>query len=124
MRKSLLRFAMALLATGGSWSGAYAIDEQADYAELFENLGDASAADFAPGYWLHYVDKGTSADPWYAAENEGGHDEGAYLRVTDKCNPYYMTDDCLVTPPVKGEVSFWVKGKTLSLYKMDFNGSR
>ena len=123
MRKSLLRFAMALLATGGSWSGAYAIDEQADYAELFENLGDASAADFAPGYWLHYVDKGTSADPWYAAENEGGHDEGAYLRVTDKCNPYYMTDDCLVTPPVKGEVSFWVKGKTLSLYKMDFNGS-
>ncbi|MDE6417129.1 MAG: hypothetical protein K2K68_08920 [Duncaniella sp.] len=126
MRKFYYLIAVTILAVGSLLSpvAALAVTETADYSETFDGITDAGAPDFAPAYWLHYVDKGSSTDPWYAAEATGGHDDGAYLRITDKCNPFFMTDDLLATLPVKGQVSFWVKGKTLSLYKMTFDGTK
>lgn len=103
---------------------AMALTETEGYTEKFENLGDVSASpDFAPSYWLHFVDGNNVNTPWYEAAATGGHDDGAYVKTTSKCNPYYMSYDGLVTPPVKGNVTFYVKGQVLELYTMTFDGT-
>ena len=76
-----------------------------DYAETFDTFDDSSN-DCAPAYWLHNVDRGSDSNQYYFHRPDGGHDSGAYVELSEKCNPYYMTDDCLVTLPVKGAVSF------------------
>ncbi len=92
-----------------------------NYTEKFEQFTGIEDQNFAPLYWLHNVDKGTDSDEGYQGATEGGHDGGAYLKITPKCNPATYYYDCLVTPPVKGDVSFWVKGGKVTLYKCTFN---
>ncbi|MDE5607794.1 MAG: hypothetical protein K2I64_02535 [Muribaculaceae bacterium] len=125
MKKSLSHFAGLFLAVGGLLypATALAVTETANYTETFDGITDASAADFAPEYWLHNVDRGSASltDVWYTAQSSGGHDGGAYISVSDQCNRY-LYYDCLVTPPVKGEVSFWVKGNRVNVFKMTFDG--
>lgn len=98
-----------------------------DYAETFDTFDDSSN-DCAPAYWLHNVDRGSDSNQYYFHRPDGGHDSGAYVELSEKCNPYYMTDDCLVTLPVKGAVSFYIKGASsssvLEIYKMSFDGGK
>lgn len=104
---------------------AYAVTEVENYSETFNGITDTSAADFAPRYWLHFVDRSYSdsmSDVWYTVESTGGQDGGAYISVSDQCNRMLAYYDCLVTPPVKGEVSFWVKGKRVNVFPMTFDG--
>lgn len=105
---------------------AYAVEEVSGYIETFDGF-DASRDDCAPAYWLHNVDKGNVKDQLYISHQTGGHDDGAYVELSSQCNPYYMTDDCLVTLPVKGTVTFWVKGAStssvLEVKKATLNGS-
>ena len=91
------------------------------YTENFDGL-DTSKHDFAPLGWVHIVD---SYSDWsdeyfvdYKNEQSGGQDGGAFLSADTQSLGSYEgfedVNDLLVTPPVSGDVSMYLKLGSLS----------
>ena len=111
MRKIYFLMAMMVLALG---IPAWAQESVQSYVESFDNL-DTSDHEFAPKGWGHIVDSYYNYGDYeyvaYTSHASGGYDGGAYLSVDAQSLGWYGEDvnDMLVTPPVSGNVSLYVK---------------
>lgn len=123
----LRRYSLALsaLLLSGSLS-AFADTEYTNYTESFDSI-DTSVTGFAPEYWHHDV-------PNYGAKTFTAHETGGYLNgyISAPTASYYSIE-CLVTPLVKGNVSFYVKTNNetaqtypdpITLYKYTLAGTK
>jgi hypothetical protein len=122
----LRRYSLALsaLLLSGSLS-AFADTEYTNYTESFDNI-DTSVKGFTPQYWGHYVyTLYTGSYTPYTSSESGGYKNG-YISAGAQVTLYQP--DCLITPLVKGAISFYVKqddsstGK-LKLYSYTRNGA-
>lgn len=127
---------LAIIMAMGSMIKTYA-QEVTDYSESFNDL-NTSNHDFAPANWGHIV--ASFVDEYYVeyyveytAKTSGGQDNGAYLQAGTQTLGYgYDTknvNDLLVTPQVKGSISFYVKNSStskgkLNLYECTLTGSK
>lgn len=126
MRKIYLLFTAFAFIAGLSTAKAETVSP---YSYGFDGL-DVSEHDFAPTGWNHIVDSYSGDYVSYTAYDEGGQDGGAYLGVGSQELGYgwYAQEvfDLLVTPPVTGDVSFYVKQTSSSgsveIYTVTKNG--
>ncbi len=126
MRKIYLLFTAFAFIAGLSTAKAETVSP---YSYGFDGL-DVSEHDFAPTGWNHIVDSYSGDYVSYTAYDEGGQDGGAYLGVGSQELGYgwSLEDvyDLLVTPPVTGDVSFYVKQTSSSgsveIYTVTKNG--
>lgn len=126
MRKIYLLFTAFAFIAGLSTAKAETVSP---YSYGFDGL-DVSEHDFAPTGWNHIVDSNSGDYVSYTAYDEGGQDGGAYLGVGSQELGYgwYAQEvfDLLVTPPVTGDVSFYVKQTSSSgsveIYTVTKNG--
>ena len=126
MRKIYLLFTAFAFIVGLSTAKAETVSP---YSYGFDGL-DVSEHDFAPTGWNHIVDSYSGDYVSYTAYDEGGQDGGAYLGVGSQELGYgwSLEDvyDLLVTPPVTGDVSFYVKQTSSSgsveIYTVTKNG--
>lgn len=126
MRKIYLLFTAFAFIAGLSTAKAETVSP---YSYGFDGL-DVSEHDFAPTGWNHIVDSYDGDYVSYTAYDEGGQDGGAYLGVGSQELGYgwYAQEvfDLLVTPPVSGDVSFYVKQTSSSgsveIYTVTKNG--
>ncbi len=126
MRKIYLLFTAFAFIAGLSTAKAETVSP---YSYGFDGL-DVSEHDFAPTGWNHIVDSYSGDYVSYTAYDEGGQDGGAYLGVGSQELGYgwSLEDvyDLLVTPPVSGDVSFYVKQTSSSgsveIYTVTKNG--
>lgn len=126
MRKIYLLFTAFAFIAGLSTAKAETVSP---YSYGFDGL-DVSEHDFAPTGWNHIVDSYSGDYVSYTAYDEGGQDGGAYLGVGSQELGYgwdaQEVFDLLVTPPVTGDVSFYVKQTSSSgsveIYTVTKNG--
>lgn len=126
MRKIYLLFTAFAFIAGLTTAKAETVSP---YSYGFDGL-DVSEHDFAPTGWNHIVDSYSGDYVSYTAYDEGGQDGGAYLGVGSQELGYgwSLEDvyDLLVTPPVTGDVSFYVKQTSSSgsveIYTVTKNG--
>lgn len=125
MRKIYLLFTAFAFIAGLSTAKAETVSP---YSYGFDGL-DVSEHDFAPTGWNHIVDSNSGDYVSYTAYDEGGQDGGAYLGVgSQELGGWYAQEvfDLLVTPPVTGDVSFYVKQTSSSgsveIYTVTKNG--
>ena len=126
MRKIYLLFTAFAFIAGLSTAKAETVSP---YSYGFDGL-DVSEHDFAPTGWNHIVDSYAGDYVSYTAYDEGGQDGGAYLGVGSQELGYgwdaQEVFDLLVTPPVSGDVSFYVKQTSSSgsveIYTVTKNG--
>lgn len=126
MRKIYLLFTAFAFIAGLSTAKAETVSP---YSYGFDGL-DVSEHDFAPTGWNHIVDSYAGDYVSYTAYDEGGQDGGAYLGVGSQELGYgwdaQEVFDLLVTPPVTGDVSFYVKQTSSSgsveIYTVTKNG--
>lgn len=125
MRKIYLLFTAFAFIAGLSTAKAETVSP---YSYGFDGL-DVSEHDFAPTGWNHIVDSYAGDYVSYTAYDEGGQDGGAYLGVgSQELGGWYAQEvfDLLVTPPVTGDVSFYVKQTSSSgsveIYTVTKNG--
>lgn len=107
MKKRYMLFGGVLLLAGISQLAEAEV--VTGYTESFENL-DVTKKDFRPFGWLHHLESSYSYGT-YRYYNEGGYSGGYYECELSKnwfgSMPYYL--DILITPPVTGTSSVWVK---------------
>ena len=126
MRKIYLLFTAFAFIAGLTTAKAETVSP---YSYGFDGL-DVSEHDFAPTGWNHIVDSYFGDYVSYTAYDEGGQDGGAYLGVGSQQLGYSWSledvYDLLVTPPVTGDVSFYVKQTSSSgsveIYTVTKNG--
>ena len=126
MRKIYLLFTAFAFIAGLTTAKAETVSP---YSYGFDGL-DVSEHDFAPTGWNHIVDSYSGDYVSYTAYDEGGQDGGAYLGVGSQQLGYSWSledvYDLLVTPPVTGDVSFYVKQTSSSgsveIYTVTKNG--
>lgn len=108
MKKLYQTFTLVAAALAMPAASALADVTLAPYTEDFDNCTNVAEIDWAPQYWGHAATTYNVTESNYVYHSEGGQDGGAFVSMTDQYSPY-MKDDYLVTPPVKGKVSFYVK---------------
>ena len=133
MRKFTLLFTMLALSMGFSMARA---DVVSPYTYNFEGLS-TSSTDFAPAGWGHVVDGYDGYGDFYYVDYQlresGGYgDNGAYLYIGSQTVGDGNWDqgtvaDMLVTPPITGDASIYVKKNkssgTITFYTCSYNAS-
>ena len=133
MRKFTLLFTMLALSMGFSMARA---DVVSPYTYNFEGLS-TSSTDFAPAGWGHVVDGYDGYGDFYYVDYQlkesGGYgDNGAYLYIGSQTIGDGSWDqgtvaDMLVTPPITGDASIYVKKNkssgTITFYTCSYNAS-
>ena len=133
MRKFTLLFTMLALSMGFSMARA---DVVSPYAYNFEGLS-TSSTDFAPAGWGHVVEGYDGYGDFYYVDYQlkesGGYgDNGAYLYIGSQTIGDGEWDqgtvaDMLVTPPITGDASIYVKKNkssgTITFYTCSYNAS-
>ena len=133
MRKFTLLFTMLALSMGFSMARA---DVVSPYTYNFEGLS-TSSNDFAPAGWGHVVDVYEGYGDYYTVnyqlrESGGYGDNGAYLYIGSQTVGDGEYDegtvaDMLVTPPITGDASIYVKKNkssgTITFYTCSYNAS-
>ena len=133
MRKFTLLFTMLALSMGFSMARA---DVVRPYTYNFEGLS-TSSTDFAPAGWGHVVDGYDGYGDFYYVDYQlresGGYgDNGAYLYIGSQTIGDGNLDqgtvaDMLVTPPITGDASIYVKKNkssgTIMFYTCSYNAS-
>ena len=133
MRKFTLLFTMLALSMGFSMARA---DVVSPYTYNFEGLS-TSSTDFAPAGWGHVVEGYDGSGDFYYVDyrlkESGGYgDNGAYLYIGSQTIGDGFWDqgtvaDMLVTPPITGDASIYVKKNkssgTITFYTCSYNAS-
>ena len=133
MRKFTLLFTMLALSMGFSMARA---DVVSPYTYNFEGLS-TSSTDFAPAGWGHVVEGYDGYGDFYYVDYQlkesGGYgDNGAYLYIGSQTIGDGSWDqgtvaDMLVTPPITGDASIYVKKNkssgTITFYTCSYNAS-
>ena len=133
MRKFTLLFTMLALSMGFSMARA---DVVSPYTYNFEGLS-TSSTDFAPAGWGHVVEGYDGYGDFYYVDyrlkESGGYgDNGAYLYIGSQTIGDGFWDqgtvaDMLVTPPITGDASIYVKKNkssgTITFYTCSYNAS-
>ena len=133
MRKFTLLFTMLALSMGFSMARA---DVVSPYTYNFEGLS-TSSTDFAPAGWGHVVEGYDGYGDFYYVDyrlkESGGYgDNGAYLYIGSQTIGDGSWDqgtvaDMLVTPPITGDASIYVKKNkssgTITFYTCSYNAS-
>ena len=133
MRKFTLLFTMLALSMGFSMARA---DVVSSYTYNFEGLS-TSSTDFAPAGWGHVVEGYDGYGDFYYVDyrlkESGGYgDNGAYLYIGSQTIGDGSWDqgtvaDMLVTPPITGDASIYVKKNkssgTITFYTCSYNAS-
>ena len=133
MRKFTLLFTMLALSMGFSMARA---DVVSPYTYNFEGLS-TSSTDFAPAGWGHVVEGYDGSGDFYYVDyrlkESGGYgDNGAYLYIGSQTIGDGSWDqgtvaDMLVTPPITGDASIYVKKNkssgTITFYTCSYNAS-
>ena len=133
MRKFTLLFTMLALSMGFSMARA---DVVSSYTYNFEGLS-TSSTDFAPAGWGHVVEGYDGYGDFYYVDYQlkesGGYgDNGAYLYIGSQTIGDGSWDqgtvaDMLVTPPITGDASIYVKKNkssgTITFYTCSYNAS-
>ena len=133
MRKFTLLFTMLALSMGFSMARA---DVVSPYTYNFEGLS-TSSTDFAPAGWGHVVEGYDGYGDFYYVDYQlkesGGYgDNGAYLYIGSQTIGDGEWDqgtvaDMLVTPPITGDASIYVKKNkpsgTITFYTCSYNAS-
>ena len=133
MRKFTLLFTMLALSMGFSMARA---DVVSPYTYNFEGLS-TSSTDFAPAGWGHVVEGYDGSGDFYYVDYQlkesGGYgDNGAYLYIGSQTIGDGFWDqgtvaDMLVTPPITGDASIYVKKNkssgTITFYTCSYNAS-
>ena len=133
MRKFTLLFTMLALSMGFSMARA---DVVSPYTYNFEGLS-TSSTDFAPAGWGHVVEGYDGYGDFYYVnyqlrESGGYGDNGAYLYIGSQTIGDGEWDqgtvaDMLVTPPITGDASIYVKKNkpsgTITFYTCSYNAS-
>ena len=133
MRKFTLLFTMLALSMGFSMARA---DVVSPYTYNFEGLS-TSSTDFAPAGWGHVVEGYDGYGDFYYVDYQlkesGGYgDNGAYLYIGSQTIGDGEWDqgtvaDMLVTPPITGDASIYVKKNkpsgTITFYSCSYNAS-
>ena len=133
MRKFTLLFTMLALSMGFSMARA---DVVSSYTYNFEGLS-TSSTDFAPAGWGHVVEGYDGSGDFYYVDyrlkESGGYgDNGAYLYIGSQTIGDGFWDqgtvaDMLVTPPITGDASIYVKKNkssgTITFYTCSYNAS-
>ena len=133
MRKFTLLFTMLALSMGFSMARA---DVVSSYTYNFEGLS-TSSTDFAPAGWGHVVEGYEGYGDFYYVDYQlkesGGYgDNGAYLYIGSQTIGDGSWDqgtvaDMLVTPPITGDASIYVKKNkssgTITFYTCSYNAS-
>ncbi len=134
MRKFTLLFTMLALSMGFSMARA---DVVSPYTYNFEGLS-TSATDFAPAGWGHVVEGYDGYGDFYYVDYQlresGGYgDNGAYLYIGSQTLgdgtswDQGTVADMLVTPPITGDASIYVKKNkssgTITFYTCSYNAS-
>ena len=133
MRKFTLLFTMLALSMGFSMARA---DVVSPYTYNFEGLS-TSSTDFAPAGWGHVVEGYYGSGDFYYVDyrlkESGGYgDNGAYLYIGSQTIGDGFWDqgtvaDMLVTPPITGDASIYVKKNkssgTITFYTCSYNAS-
>ena len=133
MRKFTLLFTMLALSMGFSMARA---DVVSPYTYNFEGLS-TSSTDFAPAGWGHVVEGYDGYGDYYTVnyqlrESGGYGDNGAYLYIGSQTIGDGEWDqgtvaDMLVTPPITGDASIYVKKNkssgTITFYTCSYNAS-
>ena len=133
MRKFTLLFTMLALSMGFSMARA---DVVSPYTYNFEGLS-TSSTDFAPAGWGHVVEGYDGYGDFYYVnyqlrESGGYGDNGAYLYIGSQTIGDGSWDqgtvaDMLVTPPITGDASIYVKKNkssgTITFYTCSYNAS-
>ena len=133
MRKFTLLFTMLALSMGFSMARA---DVVSPYTYNFEGLS-TSSTDFAPAGWGHVVEGYDGYGDFYYVDyrlkESGGYgDNGAYLYIGSQTIGDGSWDqgtvaDMLVTPPITGNASIYVKKNkssgTITFYTCSYNAS-
>ena len=134
MRKFTLLFTMLALSMGFSMARA---DVVSPYTYNFEGLS-TSSTDFAPAGWGHVVDGYDGYGDFYYVDYQlresGGYgDNGAYLYIGSQTLgdgtswDQGTVADMLVTPPITGDASIYVKKNkssgTITFYTCSYNAS-
>ena len=133
MRKFTLLFTMLALSMGFSMARA---DVVRPYTYNFEGLS-TSSTDFAPAGWGHVVEGYDGYGDFYYVDYQlkesGGYgDNGAYLYIGSQTIGDGNLDqgtvaDMLVTPPITGDASIYVKKNkpsgTITFYTCSYNAS-
>ena len=133
MRKFTLLFTMLALSMGFSMARA---DVVSPYTYNFEGLS-TSSTDFAPAGWGHVVEGYDGYGDFYYVDyrlkESGGYgDNGAYLYIGSQTIGDGSWDqgtvaDMLVTPPITGDASIYVKKNkssgTIRFYTCSYNAS-
>ena len=133
MRKFTLLFTMLALSMGFSMARA---DVVSHYTYNFEGLS-TSSTDFAPAGWGHVVEGYDGYGDFYYVDyrlkESGGYgDNGAYLYIGSQTIGDGSWDqgtvaDMLVTPPITGDASIYVKKNkssgTITFYTCSYNAS-
>ena len=134
MRKFTLLFTMLALSMGFSMARA---DVVSPYTYNFEGLS-TSSTDFAPAGWGHVVEGYDGYGDFYYVDYQlresGGYgDNGAYLYIGSQTVgdgtswDQGTVADMLVTPPITGDASIYVKKNkssgTITFYTCSYNAS-
>lgn len=132
-RPLYLAWLITTLCLMGGFTNLHAA-EVTNYLESFTGL-NTSKHDFAPVSWGHIVESAFDEESYgdvyvsYTASTSGGQ-SGAYLRAGSQLLVYGSdaVNDLLVTPLVKGTISFYLKkytsSGTLKLFKCTKNGTK